>query len=131
MGRLGPGFQAFLERSVMKVRMADAPDLFAAASPDRQVRAGAPPTFVVAGANDTLVPVEVARTFARRLAATSESPVAYAELPRAQHAFDVMVTIRSRATTLGAVRFLEWARARAGGPTPEPSESVTSAPDLA
>jgi hypothetical protein len=49
--------------------------------------------------------------------------VAYVELPRAQHAFDVMASIRSRHTTMGAVRFLEGMRLRvaadpASGPVP-------------
>jgi len=38
--------------------------------------------------------------------------VAYLELPGAQHAFDVVLSIRSRHTTLGAVRFLEGIRSR-------------------
>ena len=47
--------------------------------------------FVVHGTNDTLVPVAVARHFVDRLRASSRAPVAYAELPRAQHAFDVLM----------------------------------------
>jgi acetyl esterase/lipase len=69
--------------------------------------------FVVQGANDTLVPNRVARRFVERLRDVSAAPVAYVELPCAQHAFDVLLTIRSRHTTLGAVRFLEGVRARA------------------
>ena len=38
--------------------------------------------------------------------------MAYLELPRAQHAFDVLASIRCRHTTLGVVRFLEGVRAR-------------------
>ncbi|HUY67282.1 MAG TPA: hypothetical protein VMV06_10730, partial [Acidimicrobiales bacterium] len=70
------------------------------------------PMFVFHGTNDTLVPVAVGRHFVARLAEVSEAPVAYAELPRAQHAFDVMASIRSRHTTMGAVRFLEGIRVR-------------------
>jgi hypothetical protein len=43
--------------------------------------------------------------------------VAYVELPRTQHAFDVLVSIRCRHTTMGAVRFLEALRARTGSRT--------------
>ena len=39
--------------------------------------------------------------------------MAYVELPRAQHAFDVLASIRCRHTTMGAVRFLEGMRVRA------------------
>jgi hypothetical protein len=42
----------------------------------------------------------------------SEAPVAYVELPRAQHAFDVLASIRCRHATMGAVRFLEGVRTR-------------------
>jgi hypothetical protein len=38
------------------------------------------------------------------------------ELPLAQHAFDVMASIRCRHTTMGAVRFLEGIRAGRAGP---------------
>ena len=92
--------------------------MYAAASPDRRVTPSAPPFFVVQGANDTLVPPQVGRRFAERLRERSGSPVAYLELPRAQHAFDVLVSIRSRNTTLGVVRFLEGVRARARAPRP-------------
>jgi acetyl esterase/lipase len=96
----------------MKVRRADQPSLFEQASPDRRVTPSAPPMFVFHGANDTLVPPPVGRYFAEQLRRTSASPVAYLELPRAQHAFDVMASIRSRHTTMGAVQFLEGIRAR-------------------
>lgn len=49
----------------------------------------APPHFVVHGDQDTLVIVEDARGFVEQLRATSLSPVVYAELPGAQHGFDV------------------------------------------
>ena len=73
---------------------------------------------MVQGTNDTLVPPQVGRRFAARLRQTSNSPVAYLELPRTQHAFDVLVSIRSRHTSLGVVRFLEGVRARVGALTP-------------
>jgi acetyl esterase/lipase len=72
--------------------------------------------FVLHGRNDTLVPVEVARIFVDALRSTSRAPVAYAELPLAQHAFDVLASLRCRHTTLGAVRFLEATRAGVAGP---------------
>ncbi len=68
--------------------------------------------FVLHGVNDTLVPLAVARHFVDRLRQTSRAPVASVELPRAQHAFDVLASIRCRHTTMGAVRFLEGMRAR-------------------
>ena len=69
------------------------------------------------GVNDTLVPVTMARDFVARLRSVSRSTVAYVELPRTQHAFDVLASIRCRHTTMGAVRFLEAIRARSGAGT--------------
>ena len=100
----------------MKVHLADDPDTFERASPTSRVHAGAPPMFVLHGRNDTLVPVEVARIFVDALRSTSRAPVAYAELPLAQHAFDVLASLRCRHTTLGVVRFLEAVRAGAASP---------------
>ena len=109
-GTYGRGLLNLLEHRVMKAAIEDNPALFEAASPDHWVGEGAPPMFVVHGTNDTLVPVAVARHFVERLRATSRAPVAYAELPLAQHAFDVLMSIRARHTTLGAVRFLDGVR---------------------
>jgi acetyl esterase/lipase len=94
------------ERIVMKARLADEPELFAAASPIDQVRPDAPPFFILHGDRDTLAPVEDARDFARRLAAVSTNPVRYAELHGAQHAFDVFPSIRCNAAIDGVDRFL-------------------------
>lgn len=107
----GPGLLDMLEKTVMKVKEADHPEVFRAASPTYRVHADAPPFFVLQGANDTLVPVETARTFVERLRAVSRSPVAYAELPLAQHAFDVLASLRCQATTSAVGDFLEGARA--------------------
>lgn len=43
-----------------------------------------------------MIPVEQAREFVRLLRAASAQPVVYAELPRAQHAFDVLGSVRAR-----------------------------------
>jgi acetyl esterase/lipase len=107
----GPGMVEMLEKTVMKVKEADHPEVFRAASPTYRVHPDAPPFFVLQGVNDTLVPVEMARTFVERLRAVSGSPVAYAELPLAQHAFDVVASLRCLATTSAVGDFLEGARA--------------------
>jgi acetyl esterase/lipase len=110
-----------LEERIVKAHLEDDPDTFEQASPTSRVHAGAPPMFVLHGRNDTLVPVEVARVFVDRLRAVSQAPVAYAELPYAQHAFDVLASLRCRATTLGVVRFLEGIRTTVGASRPEPT----------
>jgi acetyl esterase/lipase len=109
-GRYGPGLLEMLEKTVMKTTFAEHPEVFRDASPTNRVRADAPPFFVLQGTNDTLVPVDVARTFVSELRAVSTSPVAYAELPKAQHAFDVLASLRCQATTAGVASFLDAAR---------------------
>jgi len=110
-GAYGPGLIELLEKRVMKLPYVDNTPLYASASPDQRITPSAPPFFVVQGTNDTLVPPQVGRRFAERLRAVSLAPVAYLELPRTQHAFDILLSIRSRNTTLGVVRFLEAVRA--------------------
>ncbi len=78
-----------LERYILKLRRKDAGDAFDRASPMSRVNEGAPPFFVIHGSRDTLVPAEDARLFVELLRAVSKEPVAYAELPGAQHAFEV------------------------------------------
>jgi acetyl esterase/lipase len=115
-GAHGHGLIELLEKRVMKLPYVDNTPTYDQASPDQRITPGAPAFFVVQGTNDTLVPPQVGRRFADRLAAISTAPVAYLELPRTQHAFDVLVSIRSRNTTLGTVRFLEAVRAQANVP---------------
>ena len=109
-GAYGPGMIELLEKRVMKLPYVDNTPLYAAASPDQRITSSAPPFFVVQGTNDTLVPPQVGRRFAERLREISLAPVAYLELPRTQHGFDILLSIRSRNTTLGVVRFLEAVR---------------------
>ena len=126
--RYGSGLLDLLEKRVMKTTAIEHPEIFRAASPTYRVHADAPPFFVLHGQNDTLVPVPVARTFVTALRAVSRAPVAYAELPLAQHAFDVLASLRCRATTDGVAAFLDAARWRAArrAPTAPPLR----APDI-
>jgi acetyl esterase/lipase len=124
----------FLEQKVMKSALADDAERWQTASPLYRVRADAPPFFVLHGSNDTLAPVEQARSFAGDLRKVSTSPVVYAELPRAQHAFDVFASPRTLHTVRAMDRFLavvygQW-RSPAGpdlsgvsGPVTTPSSS--------
>ena len=82
-------FVEFLERVVVKKRLAQHPELFRNASPIARVRPDAPPFMIVHGAADTVIPVAQAREFADRLRETSRSPVGYLEVPGAQHGFDL------------------------------------------
>ncbi len=123
--RFGNGLVEMLEKSVMKVKESEHPEVFRDASPTFRVRPDAPPFFVLQGANDTLVPVETARAFVRRLRAVSAQPVAYAELPLAQHAFDVLASLRCQATTSAVGDFLEGARAAAARAASEHTDRDT------
>lgn len=56
-----------------------------------------PPVFVIHGDKDTLCPVEDTRYLVRELRRLSENGVVYAELPGAQHNFDLFHSIRAEA----------------------------------
>ena len=121
-GLRGLGFGRFIERMVLRKRIEDAPELYRDASPMDQVgggEGGPPPFMIVHGANDTLVPVGEARTFARMLRAASARPVVYAELPGAQHAFEVFRSIRTAHTVAAVADFLAWAKHVTGDADPE------------
>ncbi len=57
-------------------------------------RSDAPPFFVIHGENDTYTPPRRARALVERLRETSDNPVVYAELPGAQHSFDLFHSVR-------------------------------------
>ena len=113
-GRYGSGLKVLLERQVMKKAMSEDRELFERSSPLHRIHSGAPPFLVLHGTHDTLVPVAVPRAFVPALREVSSSPVAYIELPLAQHAFDVLASPRCSATTAGVVAFLEAVRATKG-----------------
>jgi acetyl esterase/lipase len=84
-------------------------------SPIAHVNRDAPPFFIVHGSRDTLVLPSDARTFAEALARQSTQPVAYAELPGAQHNFDLFHSLRFHAVIDAIEAFTALALAR-GGP---------------
>jgi hypothetical protein len=59
-----------------------------------------------------------ARTFVDELRKESNQPVVYAELPGAQHAFEMLPSVRTHATVHAVERFLAVVRSEVGGPTP-------------
>jgi len=102
------GMVEFLEQRVLKGTRAEIPEMFDRASPVARVGAEAPPFFVIHGESDTLVPVAEAREFVRALREKSRTPVAYAELPGAQHAFEIFPSVRTLHTVNAVHRFLAW-----------------------
>ncbi|AXO22862.1 alpha/beta hydrolase [Mycobacterium avium] len=101
-------FVQLLEKFVVKKRFATHRDIYVDASPIRRLRADAPPFFVLHGRDDSLIPVGEAQEFVEELRAVSKSPVAYAELPHAQHAFDIFSSPRAHRSAEAVARFLSW-----------------------
>jgi acetyl esterase/lipase len=102
-----PGLARLLERRVMKARLADAAEAYDRASPMSCVGPAAPPFFVVHGERDTLVPVDEARRFVEALRGAA-APVAYVEVPGAQHAFEIFPSLRTTFVIHGVERFLAY-----------------------
>jgi acetyl esterase/lipase len=97
---------------VIQCKREENPELWDKGSPLSHVRADAPPMFVIQGTHDSLVWVEEARAFVSALQAVSQQPVAYAELPGAQHAFEIFHSVRTDHTVHAVGRFLECVHAR-------------------
>jgi acetyl esterase/lipase len=98
----------FLAPRVVRSTWTEAPEVFEAGSPLLRVGVDAPDFFVIHGTNDTLVPVEQARMFVELLKERSKRTVVYAELPGAQHAFDVFPSIRSAHIVRAIDRYVHW-----------------------
>lgn len=119
----------FLEPIVMQRTLAEDPEAFAAYSPLDQVRPDAPPFFVIHGDLDVLAPVEDARLFVQELRKVSSSPVLYAELRGAQHAFEVFPSHRAARVVEAVQRYLESIH-RAWRDKGEPRDAVVSEAEL-
>ena len=93
-------------KNVFKLSRTEISEPFRIASPITHVGEDAPPFFLLHGTNDSLIPVEQARGFAARLTAVSRQPVVYAELPCAQHAFDIFGSARAAHAAVAVEQFL-------------------------
>jgi acetyl esterase/lipase len=109
----GAAMVRWLEQTVMPGPASKDPALWDLASPIALLRPDASPFFVLHGTHDSLASVEDARHFAARLREVSSQPVVYAELPGAQHAWDVFRSVRAMESVQAVTRFLEWAHATA------------------
>jgi acetyl esterase/lipase len=101
-----PMMLPLLERMVVKQPRSTNVESYIAASPLTHVSPDAPPFFVLHGRNDSLVPVEQARSFVARLREVSRQPVVYAELPFTQHAFDMLGSLRAVHAAIAVEQFL-------------------------
>lgn len=104
--------ERFFRDRVMHETVEQNPALWDLASPVAQVHAAAPPFMVLHGTHDSLIAVEDARVFVQKLREVSREPVAYAEMPGAEHAWEIFHSLRTEHTVDGVHRFLEWALAR-------------------
>jgi acetyl esterase/lipase len=98
--------EKFLARMVMKKPRAEDPLAWEKASPSCRVHPDAPPFFVIHGSHDSLADVEEARRLVALLRETSKAPSAYAEIPGAQHAFEIFHSLRTRHVVHAVDRFL-------------------------
>jgi acetyl esterase/lipase len=102
----GAGLEPFLTKAVMPGPTASCSELWELASPESQVHAGAPPFLVIHGSADTMIPVEEARHFVTALRQISANPVDYAEVPGAQHGYDMVCSSWAMPTVYAVSRFL-------------------------
>jgi dipeptidyl aminopeptidase/acylaminoacyl peptidase len=86
------------------------PERWSQASPISWVGPDAPPMMFVHGTNDSLAPIEGGRRMAAELQAVSHQPVVFAELPMAQHAFEIYASLRTRYTVRAVEQFLAYVR---------------------
>jgi acetyl esterase/lipase len=111
-------FIAFLQKFVVKKSFARHRQVYVDASSIARVHSDAPPFFVLHGHDDSLIPVQEARDFARELVDVAKRPVLYAELPHAQHAFDMYGSPRAHQTAEAVARFLSWVYAKTQNQAP-------------
>jgi acetyl esterase/lipase len=104
---MGRALRRLLVNRVVQLPYDGNEHVYMALSPYERITPDSPPFFVVQGANDTLVEVNVARAFVTKFRAVSFAPVYYVELPFTQHAFDLTASPRTSATTRAAVAFAE------------------------
>ena len=128
-GRGGPaGSVRHIERLVLKSSPATDRERWRRASPLTWVGPQAPPMMLLHGTNDSLVPVDGARRLARALRERSDQAVVYAELPKAQHAYDIYASLRTLYSVRAVEHFLAWVRAgyvlAGGAPAPMADEGT-------
>jgi acetyl esterase/lipase len=93
--RDGSLMQKFLEKYVMPQPFANDIEGWKNASPVFQINNPNLPIFVIHGDKDCVVPVEQARDFVRQLKQRNKAITLYAEIPGAQHGFDIFHSVRT------------------------------------
>lgn len=101
---------SFVEKWVMKSSPREERQEWERASPISWVNGCTQPFFVLHGSHDSLIWPEGGRRFVAALRKVSRQPVVYVELPGAQHAFDIVPSIRCLNAVNGVATFLAWVR---------------------
>ena len=104
-------YERFLTGKVLHESVKDNPALWDLASPVAQIHPDAPPFMIFHGTHDSLAAVTEGRVFSKKLREVSQQPVVYVEMPGAEHAWEIVHSLRTEHTIDGVHRFLEWARA--------------------
>jgi acetyl esterase/lipase len=107
-----PRLRDYVRKVLFDADLPDDEDTWRGASPTWRVDEHAPPMFVVHGDRDEIVSVTQARNFVERARAVTRQRLAYAELPYAHHAFDLIGSARTKATVRAVGQFLDAARTR-------------------
>ncbi len=110
--RTGMSMDGIIADKVMQCSKEGNRELWDECSPLSHVNAEAPPMYVIQGSHDSLVWVEEARVFVSALQSVASNPVAYAELPGAQHAFEIFHSVRTDEVVNSVADFLEWSHAK-------------------
>ena len=124
-GRLA-SMEPMLKRLIMPGPPDRDPELWELGSPITLVRPDSPPFLVIHGSLDVLVYREEVRRFVDELRSVSRAPVLYAELPGAQHAFDVFRSYRCDAAVDAVHLFVELVDAGRLGAGSRPSDGPAS-----
>jgi acetyl esterase/lipase len=95
----------FIARHVMKAKAEEDPDLYEKGSPIDQVHPGAPAFFVLHGEFDSVVLPAESEQFVEALEAAGVD-AEYFEVPGAQHGFDAVASLRTRAVAEMCVEWL-------------------------
>lgn len=94
--RTNLGVETWVFSKLFKKTQAEAPALWKSGCPATWASDKAPPFLIIHGECDTLVPCTESRNLYEVLQEKSASAVAYAELPDAQHAFDIPLSLRTQ-----------------------------------
>ncbi len=96
----------FVARHVLKAKRHEAPDLYRLGSPIDQVSAESPPFMVIHGDFDSVVLAEESKHFVDAMRHAGAA-VAYREIVGAQHGFDAIGSLRTRAVSRMSAAWLQ------------------------